>query len=191
KKSEIDQQKVIQQQLLIEQNECKKLITHYELQLSQNEDIRRIQDHLKGLRENLASKVEYLDDLKGQVVGKLRNEASFLLLNSTFPNVTNYLEQLTIDQGSIVPSDVLDLSLKQSRCACCDNDLSVHKENMLYVQSLRENYRRSELVTISSSIKNLITEKQNTYETSEQEMVKLLRKIREKDLERKEIARDI
>jgi len=62
---------------------------------------------------------------------------------------------------------------------------------MLYVQSLRENYRRSELVTMSSSIKNLITEKQNTFESSEQEMVKLLRKIREKDLERKEIARDI
>ena len=191
KRAEIEQQKVIQQQLLIEQSECKKLIDHYELQLSQNEDIRRIQEQLKGLRENLTSKVEYLDDLKGQVVGKLRSESAFLLLNSTFPNVTNYLEQLTIDQGSIVPSDVLDLSINQGRCACCDNDLSVHKENMLYVQSLRENYRRSELVTMSSSIKNLITEKQNTFESSEQEMVKLLRKIREKDLERKEIARDI
>lgn len=191
KRAEIEQQKVIKQQLSLEQSECKKLIDHYELQLSQNEDIRRIQEQLKGLRENLTSKVEYLDDLKGQVVGKLRSDSAFLLLNSTFPNVTNYLEQLTIDQGSIVPSDVLDLSINQGRCACCDNDLSVHKENMLYVQSLRENYRRSELVTMSSSIKNLITEKQNKFETSEQEMMKLLRKIREKDLERKEIARDI
>lgn len=191
KKVEIEQQKVIHQQLLIEQSECKKLIDHYELQLSQNEDIRRIQDQLKGLRENLASKVEYLDDLKGQVIDKIRSDSAFLLLNSTFPNVTNYLEQLTIDQNSLVPADVLDLSINQGRCACCDNDLNLHKENMLYVQSLRENYIRSELVTMSSSIKNLITEKQNNYDKSEQEIMKILRKIHEKDLERKEITRDI
>lgn len=191
KKTEIQNNKVIQQELILEQNECKKLINHYDLQLSQNEGIRKIQDQLKGLRENLASKVEYLDDLKSQVVGKLRNEASYLLMNSLFPNVTNYLDQLTIDEGNIVPADVLDLSLNKSRCACCNNDLSTHKNNLLFVQSLRENYKRSELVTISSSIKNLISEKQSTYISSEQEMMKLLRKIRDKDLDRKEIAKKI
>lgn len=191
KKAEIEQQKMIQEQLVIEQKECNRLITNCELQLAQNEDISRLQDQLKGLRENLASKVEYLDDLKKQVVGKLRNEASFLLLNTTFPNVTNYLEQMTIDQGSVVSSDVLDISINQGRCACCNNDLIVHKENMLYVQSLRENYRRSELGSMSSALKNLVTEKQNMFGNSEQEIVKLLRKIREKDLESKEIIESI
>ncbi|WP_010289923.1 AAA family ATPase [Kurthia massiliensis] len=191
KTAEMDQQKALQQALIVEQNECKKLIDQYELQLSENEDIRRVQDQLKGLRNTLSSKVEYLEDLKSQLNEKLRTDAAFLLMNATFPNVTNYLEQLTLDDGSIVPADVLDLSLNQQKCACCNNDLAVHKENMIYVQTLRDNYRRSELMSLSSSIKNLITEKQNTYDQSEQSIVELLRKIHLKDTERKELIREI
>lgn len=190
-KEKIESKKSIQQQLLNEQIENKKLIDHYELQLSQNEDIRRIQERLRNLQESLSDKNSHQDDLKSQATELLKKDIPFLLMDSVFPNVTNYLEQVTNDQKSIVNSDVLDISLSSGVCACCNNDLTVHKDNLLFVQSLRDNYRRSELVTMSSSLKNLITDKGNFYLESEQQIIKVLRKINELEVDRKEILGDI
>lgn len=198
KEKEIESQKTVIQrfknileELETEQEENRTLISQYELQLSQNEDIRRIQEQLNLHQSNLSTKTSHLSDLKLRAVDLLRKDAAFLLFNNTFPNVTNYLEQLTVDQSNIVPADVLDLSLSTKVCACCNNDLDAHNENRLYVQALRENYKRSELTSMSSSIKNFISDKQNSYKETEHDVVNLLRKINEIERERKVILAEI
>lgn len=183
-------QKVIEQ-LEIEQQENNKLIDKYNLQLSQNEGIRIVQERIKMYQDQLTMKTNHLNDLKAQAVELLRKDAAFLLFNSSFQNVKNYLDQLTSQQGSIVPADVLEQSLNNKVCACCNNDLSVHAENLQYVKALKENYTRSELTAMSSSIKNMIVDKENHYGETEHGIMSLLRKMNEIERERKEILRDI
>lgn len=190
-KTAIEKYKQIFEELEKEQEENRKLIGQYELQLSENEDIRRIQEQLQLLKSNLSTKNSHLDDLKARSVDLLRKDAAFLLFNNAFSNVTNYLEQLTVDQNSIVPADVLDLSLSTGICVCCNNDLEKHHENKLFVQALKENYKRSELTSMSSSIKNFIVDKQNSFEQSEHDFVNLLRKMNDLDYERKALLAEI
>lgn len=190
-KNTIEKIKGMLEALENEQNENRSLIDQYELQLAQNEDIRRIQDQLKLLQSNLSTKTSHLSDLKLRAIDLLKKDGAFLLFNNTFPNVTNYLEQLVVDQDSIVPADVLDISISTGVCACCNNDLTVHTENLLYAKALRENYKRSELTSMSSSIKNFILDKQNSYKESEHEVVNLLRKMNDLERERKMILAEI
>lgn len=178
-------------QLEVEQQENNKLIDKYNLQLSQNEGIRIIQERIKMYQDQLTMKTNHLNDLKTQAVEILKKDAAFLLFNSSFQNVKNYLSQLVSQQGSIVPADVLEHSLANNVCACCNNDLSVHSENLEYVKALKENYTRSELTAMSSSIKNMIVDKENHYNETEQSIMSLLRKMNEIERERKEIIRDI
>ncbi|MGE7953176.1 AAA family ATPase [Lysinibacillus xylanilyticus] len=198
KQKEVEDQKqeVARIMLLIselekEQVENVKLINQYELQLSQNEDIRILQERLKSYQDNLAMKTSHLNDLKIQSVDILKKDASFLLFNDSFKNVSNYLEQITVDKGSIVPANVLERSLSTKVCACCNNELALHADNLAFVQALRDNYKRSELTTMSTTIKNLIADKANSYEESETQIIVLLRKIKEIERERKEILEDI
>ncbi|WML56026.1 AAA family ATPase [Neobacillus sp. PS2-9] len=178
-------------QLEIDQKENNKLIDKYNLQLSQNEGIRIIQERIKMYQDQLTMKTNHLNDLKAQAVEVLKKDAAFLLFNSSFQNVKNYLSQLVSQQGSIVPADVLEQSLVNHVCACCNNDLSLHSENLEYVKALKENYTRSELTAMSSSIKNMIVDKENHYNETEQTIMSLLRKMNEIERERKEIIRDI
>jgi DNA sulfur modification protein DndD len=198
KQREIDAEKEnilgIQQiieQLEVDQQENNKLIDKYNLQLSQNEGIRIVQERIKMYQDQLTMKTNHLNDLKGQAVEFLKKDAAFLLLNNSFQNVKNYLNQLVSQQGSIVPADVLEQSLSNNVCACCNNDLSVHQDNLQYVKALKENYTRSELTAMSSSIKNMIVDKENHYNETEQNIMSLLRKMNEIERERREIIRDI
>jgi DNA sulfur modification protein DndD len=183
-------QKLIEQ-LEVEQQENNKLIDKYNLQLSQNEGIRIVQERIKMYQDQLTMKTNHLNDLKAQAVEFLKKDAAFLLFNSSFQNVKNYLNQLVSQQGSIVPADVLEQSLNNNVCACCNNDLSVHAENLQYVKALKDNYTRSELTSMSSSIKNMIVDKENHYSETEQSIMSLLRKMKEIERERREIISDI
>jgi DNA sulfur modification protein DndD len=198
KQKEIDSEKdnivriqQIIEQLEVDQQENNKLIDKYNLQLSQNEGIRIVQERLKMYHDQLTMKTQHLNDLKAQAVEFLKKDAAFLLFNSSFQNVKNYLNQLVSQQGSIVPADVLEQSLNNNVCACCNNDLSTHIDNLEYVKALKENYARSELTAMSSSIKNMIVDKENHYNETEQNIMSLLRKMNEIERERREINVDI
>lgn len=190
-KENIERIQLLIEQLEQEQQQNSQLIDKYNLQLSQNEGIRIIQERLKMYQDQLTMKTSHLIDLKEQAVEFIKKDAAFLLFKNTFKNVTNYLEQIMSQQGNIVPVDVLDQSLNSQTCACCNNNLSLHVENLEYVKALKDNYKRSELTSISSSIKNMIVDKQNHYDEKEQSILTLLRKMNEIEREKREISNDI
>lgn len=190
-KENIKRIQVLIEQLELEQQENSKLIDKYNLQLSQNEGIRIIQERLKLYQDKLTMNTSHLNDLKAQAGEIIKKDAAFLLFKNSFQNVANYLDQIMSQQGNIVPVDVLEQSLNNKVCACCNNDLSVHNENLDYVKALKENYKRSELTSMSSSIKNMIVDKENQYDENEQTILTLLRKMNEIEREKREIALDI
>ncbi|MGE6415996.1 AAA family ATPase [Planococcus kocurii] len=190
-KEKIEKIEVIIEQLELEQQENSRLIDKYNLQLSQNEGIRIIQERLKLYQDKLTMKTSHLNDLKAQAGEIIKKDAAFLLFKNSFQNVTNYLDQIMSQQGNIVPVDVLEQSLNSNICACCNNDLSLHIENLDYVKALKENYKRSELTSMTSSIKNMIVDKENQYVENEQGIISLLRKMNEIEREKRDIAVDI
>lgn len=190
-KEKIKKIEVLIEQLELEQQENSRLIDKYNLQLSQNEGIRIIQERLKLYQDKLTMKTSHLNDLKAQAGEIIKKDAAFLLFKNSFQNVTNYLDQIMSQQGNIVPVDVLEQSLNSNICACCNNDLSLHIENLDYVKALKENYKRSELTSMTSSIKNMIVDKENQYDENEQSIISLLRKMNEIEREKRDIAVDI
>lgn len=190
-KEKIKKIEVLIEQLELEQQENSHLIDKYNLQLSQNEGIRIIQERLKLYQDKLTMKTSHLNDLKAQAGEIIKKDAAFLLFKNSFQNVTNYLDQIMSQQGNIVPVDVLEQSLNSNICACCNNDLSLHIENLDYVRALKENYKRSELTSMTSSIKNMIVDKENQYDENEQSIISLLRKMNEIEREKRDIVVDI
>ncbi|MBZ5482402.1 AAA family ATPase [Bacillus sp. T_4] len=190
-KGNIEKIQTLIEQLELEQQQNNQLIDKYNLQLSQNEGIRIIQERLKMYQDQLTMKTSHLNDLIGQSVEFIKKDAAFLLFNNSFQNVNNYLDQIMSQQDNIVPVDVLDQSLNSNVCLCCNNDLSKHIENLEYVKALKENYKRSELTSISSSIKNMIADKESHYDEAEHNITSLLRKMNEIEREKREISEDI
>lgn len=190
-KENFERIQTIIEQLELEQQQNSQLIDKYNLQLSQNEGIRIIQERLKMFQDQLMMKTSHLNDLKAQSIEFIKKGAAFLLFKTSFQNVTNYLDQIMSQQGNIVPVDVLDQSLNSNICACCNNNLSIHIENLEYVKALKENYKRSALTSMTSSIKNMIVDKENHYDENEQLIISLLRKMNEIEREKREIIIDI
>lgn len=190
-KAKLTSIKIHLEKLIEERGNNNKLIQGYELQLQQNEDIRIIQEQILALKNNLSSKVSHFEDLKQQVVEILKNDAAYLMFNSSFSNVKNYLNSLRHDEKNIVPADVLENSINNKVCLCCNNDLNKHIENLEYVIALKENYKRSELSYLASSITNMIIDKENQYSMKENQILSMLIKLNELIRERKQIQSDI
>ncbi|MBU0903576.1 MAG: AAA family ATPase [Firmicutes bacterium] len=165
----------------IEENlrECKSQIEKYNLQLSQNAEIKLIQDKLHEQEKQFNMIDERIDDKKKEVYRILLQKSPFLLLKNTFVNVSNYLDQVLSKQENIVPIEVIDKSLNTGVCACCNNDLNQHLENLNYVESLKHNYKRSLMGSFTSSIKNMIIDQTNSFDENDKLISSLLKEIRE------------
>jgi len=165
----------------IEENlrECKSQIEKYNLQLSQNAEIKLIQDKLHEQEKQFNMIDERIDDKKKEVYRILLQKSPFLLLKNTFVNVSNYLDQVLSKQENIVPIEVIDKSLNTGVCACCNNDLNQHLENLNYVESLKHNYKRSLMGSFTSSIRNMIIDQTNSFDENDKLISSLLKEIRE------------
>ncbi|MDN4606613.1 AAA family ATPase [Sporosarcina sp. F6_3S_P_2] len=165
---------------------CNEEILDMEEKLSKNEDIKNLQFYLKKEEEILSSYEGRLSDKKREVKNMLVQNAPKLLLRDNFSIANNYLTQSTSKQESVVPIEVLDLSLQNNVCACCNNDLSAHLNNLNHVKSLKENYKRSIQGTFTSALKNVISAAESEYDSSKEDIYELLKELREIRIKRDE-----
>ena len=170
---------------------CKEEILSLEQKLSENEEIKHLQFHLKKEEEILSSYEGRLSDKKKEVQRVLVRNAPQLLLRDQFINTSNYLDQIVSKQESLVPIEVLELSLQTNVCLCCNNDLNTHLDNLNHVRTLKESYKRSVTGTFTSSIKNMIRDAQNQYDKSKETVQELLQEIRDIRTKRNETHRSV
>lgn len=153
-----EQKKVAQEQVLDEYEAnlvaCNDEIEKLTDQLVEDDRIKAFQERIQAKKGELKRILEYLADVKKEALKPVFQAAPYLLAKDTMVNMTNYLDQVIAQQKNIVPIEVLDISLNKGICACCNNDLTVHIENKQHIVSLKENYSRSELTLLISSMKN-------------------------------------
>jgi DNA sulfur modification protein DndD len=198
KNTELDQVKEEKEKVteLIENTQqnlqhCKEQIDKYTLQLAQNSEIKELQDILSGQKIQLLNIEERINDKKKEVYRVLLQHAPFLLLKNSFVNVSNYLDQILSQQDNIVPIEVIDKSVTTKICACCNNDLAKHMDNYNYVESLKNNYKRSLMGSFTSSIKNMISDQENQFDENEENINSLLKEYRQLVKNRNEVFKQI
>lgn len=189
---ESEQEKIDKNTKIIEitQNDlekCKVQTEKYKLQLAQNSEIKDLQDKLESQQTLVMNIEERIADKKKDVYRVLLQHSPFLLLKNSFVNVSNYLDQILSQQENIVPIEVIDKSLTSKVCACCNNDLSHHLNNLNHVESLKNNYKRSLMGSFASSIKNMITDQENRYSENESAIQILLKGYRQLSNDRAQI----
>lgn len=190
KQEEIDQTKEKIEQLEEQLNKLKEeeqasneLIQKYELQLSQNKEISEIQDTLKLHQSTRTALMEHLEHIKTQIAKTVFTNMPYVLLNNTFNNVTNYLRGMFSENESSVPLEAIEESLKNKVCACCNNDLEVHQENLAFVELLKQNYTRSQSNETSKEILRMIYDKKESADHVKEEAIDLLREYDSKERE--------
>lgn len=188
---EIKQQEAILSELKNEALACEELIQKIELQLAQNKDIALIQERLKLQMENKTSKEEFLEKLKNDIVKDVFLTMPYLLLNDVFHNVSNYLEGTIADNDSNVPLEVIEESLSKGVCLCCNNDLTVHQENMEFLKLLKQNYKLSQSNELSKSILRMINKHQDAFADNKEDILVLLKEFDQKTRELRDIERQI
>mgnify|MGYP001217435133 CR=1 FL=1 len=189
--AEMEQQKTIQENYEKDARACQELIEKMELQLSQNKDIAIIQERLRSQTEMKAAKEELLEKLKQDIAKKVFLSMPYLLLNDAFNNVANYLEGTIADNESNVPLDVIEGSINKGVCLCCNNDLTVHQENMEFLKLLKKNYKLSQSNELSKSILRMIKTHSKAFEESKEEILDLLKDFDLKTRELRDIERQI
>lgn len=181
--NEIKNENVILEKYEQELIESNILIEKLELQLAENADIAEIQNIIKSNREKKNLIQDHMNTIKKSIQKTLFYKSPYLLMNKAFHNVKNYLETTITENNSSVPLEVLQQSLVNQVCLCCNNDLSVHQENLAYVEALKQNYTRSETSNFSNSILGMI---QNSFDDAtniEQEAQESLKQYFEKKYE--------
>ena len=151
---------------------CHKEINDIEEKLSENEEVRQIQEKYDGEKEKKNLQVRLSQEKKGEIKKDLISNGYHLLMKDTYVSVNQYLDQILVDQKDLVPFEVIEKSLKDGVCACCNNDLKTHIDNLKYVELLKNNYKRSELTPLISMIKSSI----HDFEMEEDEFVQNLNK---------------
>lgn len=167
------------------------LVEKLELQFSQNAEIAKIQDSLNNAVDKKSLIQDHIKMIKENILKTLLFKAPYLIMNKSFNNVKNYLETTISENNSSVPIEVLEQSLSQKVCLCCNNDLSVHKENLAYVEALKQNFTRSEASLFSNLILGMIQNSFDEAPNAENEARELLKQFMLKEQELSKVEEGI
>lgn len=159
--------------------DCREEMVNLEKKLAENTEIKALQEIAKKEEEILKSYEGQFYDKKKLAHGLLVQSAPKLIMRDHFINTGNYLDQIVAQQDSIVPIEVLEKSLSDEVCACCNNDLETHTSNLNYVRTLKENYKRSFIVSFTGPIKSMIVDSNNQYDQAKSRVHALLQETRE------------
>ncbi len=135
---------------------CANEIEDIESRLAENEGVRLIQEKLAATTEKKAIQNRLATRIKDDIRGVLTTDSYNLVMKDDYLSVKNYLDQILVDQKDLIPIEVIEKSLRDQTCACCQNDLSVHMENLKHIEQLKHNYKRSELTPLISMISSSI-----------------------------------
>ncbi|WP_099157061.1 AAA family ATPase [Virgibacillus ndiopensis] len=142
-------------------------ITEIETKLSENEDVKKIQERYKETQEKKTYEQRLLKAKKDEMKNVLIANGSNLILKDTYYSVKNYLDQVLVDQKDLIPIEVIEKSLNDLICACCGTDLRKNPDHLRNVEFLKDNFKRSNLTPLIS----LITSMVHDFQISEEEII--------------------
>lgn len=187
----IAQKREISSKFTEELTASNELILKYELQLSQNKEIGIIQEKLKLQEEMRTVHVEHLQSIKSQIGKLVFMSMPYLLLGDVFHNVSNYLQGTILENDSNVPLEVIEESLENNMCLCCNNNLEVHQENRAFIELLKQNYKRSQSNEDSKAILRMISSSSTMADETKENALELLRGFDVKEREIRKIEETI
>lgn len=154
---------------------CAEEIAEIESKLAENEDVRRIQEKHTATKEKKSVQQRLAKSKQAEIKSDLVRNGFNLVMKESYSSVKSYLDQILVDQKDLIPIEVIEKSLRDRTCACCNNDLQVHQENMHHIEQLRQNYKRSELTPlislISSGIHDFSLEEEEIMDVINQKLV--------------------
>ncbi|MEG9294975.1 AAA family ATPase [Mangrovibacillus sp. Mu-81] len=131
---------------------CASEIEDIENRLAENEDVRKIQEKHAAAVEKKNIQVRLAKSKKDEIKTELVTNGYNLTMKDNYPSVKTYLDQILVDQKDLIPIEVIEKSLRENKCACCNNDLSKHVENLQHIEQLKNSFKRSELTPLISLI---------------------------------------
>lgn len=131
---------------------CEKEIEEIKEKLAENEEVRKIQEKFENEKEKRNLEQRLAKSKQDEIKGQLVRHGYSLVLKDSYPFVKNYLEQILVDQQDLIPLEVIEKSLREHKCACCNSDLTAHPEYLQHIEHLKSNYKRSELTPLISMI---------------------------------------
>ena len=158
---------------------CANEIEEIEEKLSKNEDVRRVQEKLKAIQEKKTIQERLAKSKKEAIKGDLVANGYNLVMKDNYPSVKSYLDQILVDQQDLIPIEVIEKSLREGKCACCNNDLHENHDHYLHIEHLKNNFKRSELTPLISLISSGIHDFSLTEEDTMNEMNQKLVEFRE------------
>lgn len=166
---------------LKEQNirSCHEEVETIKEKLEENQEIRQLHERVRELNEKYANKKEILDNLQKFLKEVYFNQGHKLIMSDYYHKISHHLKQILVEQKDMIGIEIIEKSLRDMKCACCQTDLTQVKEALGAINGLYSNYKRSELTPLITKITSSISE----FEMGRDEKVKgveeKLRKIRE------------
>lgn len=158
---------------------CNNEIEEIEAKLSQNEGIRALQQEIKLVQERMNDKLNSLKYLKDGLKESSFNSLHMLLMKDHYLFTKEYLNQIITDQKDIIPYEVIEKSLNDMVCSCCKTNLSEVKSALDEILALKDNYKRSELTPLITSINGSIVEFNSNKDSLLASMDSKLKEIKE------------
>jgi DNA sulfur modification protein DndD len=159
KQNEIDELKKeienIEEKIVFKGNNkisCANEIENIEKMLAENEDVRKIQDKYHATLEKKNIQTRLAKSKKDEIKSDLVLNGHSLVMKDNYPSVKTYLDQILVDQKDLIPIEVIEKSLRERKCACCNTDLDEHSDHLHYIEHLKNNFKRSELTPLISLI---------------------------------------
>ena len=158
---------------------CSDEIERVETKLAENEDVRKIQEKLRDVKEKKTYEQKLFLAKKDDMRNILLSNGSNIVLKDSFQSVKTYLDQVLVDQKDLIPYEIIEKSLRDMVCACCGTNLLENPEHKKQVDYLKSNFKRSNLTPLISLITNNI----HDYQVDEEDIIhsieKNMRELRE------------
>lgn len=151
---------------------CAREIEDIENKLAENEDVRRIQEKYNDEKEKKNLEVRLAKAKKDEIKNQLISHGYHLVMKDTYLSVKSYLDQILVDQKDLIPLEVIEKSLRDLVCACCNSDLKSNPEQLKHIEYLKHNFKRSELTPLIS----LITSSIHDFNLQEEEVLSSINK---------------
>lgn len=139
-------------------NLCLKEIEEDERKLSENKEIKDLQEIIRSITDKRNDKLESLKYLKVSLKNEHFNQGHMIFMKDYYEGTKNYLNQIVINQKDLIPIEVVEKSLNEMVCACCKTNLKDIKEAYNNIIKINENYKRSELTPLITEINGTIHE---------------------------------
>lgn len=123
-----------------------------DIKLSENKEIKQIQQLKDRENESLLIQRKLLDKNKEALQDLLRETGTLLLIKDVLPQTQIKIKSLRKKHSDPVPLHTIEESLENGRCVCCGNNLGQDHRAKHYLEALKENYKRSEWTGILNNL---------------------------------------